>query len=219
MAAAVGLPLAQRRGLRRRYVAGADAVALDVRRAVFGADVARQHLQPALGRGIGGDRLAPELAHHRADVDYFAAALLYHAWDYSLRADEGADEVDVHDLAEVFSAHLRHRDAFDYSGVVDEYVYCAEVAFNLSDERAHRRFVRHVRDVSARLDAFGAVCLHRRVEVFTAAAVECDARSRLRESLRNREAYAVCAARDQRRPSFKRKHVVPHYSRSSLCYT
>src|SRR5699024_8762763 len=41
MAAAVGLALAQRRGLRRLDVARADAVALDVVLAVLGADVAR----------------------------------------------------------------------------------------------------------------------------------------------------------------------------------
>ena len=83
------LPLAQGRGLRRFDIARPDAVALDVAGAVFGADVAREHLQAALGRGVGGNGLAAQLGHHGADVDDFAVALLDHCGDDGLGADEG----------------------------------------------------------------------------------------------------------------------------------
>ena len=84
MTTAVGLDLAQRSGLRGGDVAGSDAVALDVVLAVLGGDVLGQHLQAALGSGVGGDSLAAQLAHHGADVDDLAAALLDHIGDNGL---------------------------------------------------------------------------------------------------------------------------------------
>ena len=138
----------------------------------------------------------------------------YHSRYDGVSAYERADEVYVYDLPEIFRAHFRHRDALYYSCVVDEYVYRAEVFFNVRDERAYRLFVRNVRDVPARLYVLGAVGFHGRVEVFTAPAVEGYASAGLRERRRHCEAYPVCAAGYQRRTSFKRKHVVLHHARS-----
>ena len=91
--AAVGLTLAQRCGLRGGDVAGSDAVALDVVLAVLGGDVLGQHLQAALGSGVGGDSFAAQLAHHGADVDDLAAALLDHIGNDRLGDDEGGVQV------------------------------------------------------------------------------------------------------------------------------
>ena len=98
MTAAVGLDLTQGCGLRGGDVAGSDAVALDVVLAVLGGDVLGQHLQTALGSGVGGDSLAAQLAHHGADVDDLAAALLDHIGNDSLGDDEGGVQVNVDDL-------------------------------------------------------------------------------------------------------------------------
>ena len=59
----------QRRRLRRLDVSRPDAVALDVVFAVLAGNVLRQHLQAALCSRIRAHRLAPQLAHHAADVD------------------------------------------------------------------------------------------------------------------------------------------------------
>ena len=133
MTAAVGLDLAQGRGLRGGDVAGSDAVALDVVLAVLGGDVLGQHLQAALGSGVGGDSLATQLAHHGADVDDLAAALLDHIGDNGLGDDEGGVQVNVDDLTELGSGHLDHRDALDDAGVVDQHVDVTDFGGNFLD--------------------------------------------------------------------------------------
>ena len=57
--------------------------------AVLGGNVLGQHLQTALGSGVGGNRLAAQLAHHGADVDALALALFHHVRQNGLGAVEG----------------------------------------------------------------------------------------------------------------------------------
>ena len=133
MTRAIGLDLAQGRGLRGGDVAGSDAVALDVVLAVLGGNVLGQHLQTALGSGVGGDSLAAQLAHHGADVDDLAAALLDHIGNDSLGNDERCVQVNVDDLTELGSGHLDHRDALDDAGVADQHVDVTDFGGNFLD--------------------------------------------------------------------------------------
>ena len=95
MAAAVRLDLTQGRGLRGGDVAGANAVALNVVLAVLGSNVFGQHLQAALGSRVSGNSLTAQFAHHGADVDDLAAALLDHVGDDGLGNDEGSVQVNI----------------------------------------------------------------------------------------------------------------------------
>ena len=153
MAAAVRLDLTQGRGLRGGDVAGSDAVALDVVLAVLGGDVLGQHLQTALGSGVGGNSLAAQLAHHGADVDDLAAALLDHIGNDSLGDDEGGVQVNVDDLTELGSGHLDHRDALDDAGVVDQHVDVADFLGNLLDHLIDGVLVGDVADIAVGFDA------------------------------------------------------------------
>lgn len=120
MTAAVGLRLAQRRGLRRGNIAGSNAVALDIDFAKLGVNGLGGHLQTTLSGSIAGDGLVAKLAHHRADVDDFAMALGDHTGQAGLGHDERCVEVDVDNAAKVLGAHVEHRGALDDAGVVDQ---------------------------------------------------------------------------------------------------
>ena len=77
--------------------------------AVLGGNVLSQHLQTVLGSGVGGNGFTTQLAHHGADVDDLAAALLDHIGNDRLGDDEGGVQVHVDDLTELGSGHLNHR--------------------------------------------------------------------------------------------------------------
>ena len=203
MTAAVGLALAQRSGLRSGNVAGSYAVALDVVFAVLGADVAGEHLESALCGGVCGNGLTAELAHHGADVDDLAVALLDHAGDNCLGDDVGSDEVDIDDLTEVLCLHLEHRNALDDAGVVDKDVDGAEVALDVCDHLDDVLFIGNVAVVALGVDALFGIGLHSLFHVLLAAAVESDLCAAVCVCLGYRKADTVCRAGDQRNFAFK----------------
>ena len=128
MAAAIGLRLAQRGRLGGGDIAGADAVALDVSSAVLGADVPGQHLQAALGAGVGRNGLPTQLAHHGADIDDLTVALAQHAGNDRFCAKERSHQVNIDDLPEILRRPVRHGDPLDDAGV--ESVLFAAVTAN-----------------------------------------------------------------------------------------
>ena len=197
MAAAVGLRLAQGGGLRGGDVTRTEAVALDVVLSVLRADVARQHLQPALGGSVGRDRLAPQLGHHGADVDNLAMPLLHHGGQHGLRADESARQVHVNDAAELGSVHLVHGDAADDAGVVHQNIHRAQRACNVLHHSPDSKLVGHVAKITVRLDAQLGILGHGAVAVFFTGAVEADGCAYLGVSGGNGKADAVGSARHQ----------------------
>ena len=216
MAAAVRLGLAQWRRLRRGDIPRPDAVALNIVLAVLGTDIPREHFQPALCRGIGGDGLAAKLAHHGADVDYLSVAFAYHAGDDVLCHDERRDEVYIYHLAEIGGLHLQHRDAADYTGVVDKDIYRAEVVLNICDELYNVGLICDVGEIALGVYALGGIGVQRGGHVRLTAAVEGYLRTGIGEGLRNGKADAVCRARDEGDLAFKRKlfkHGAPHFCR------
>ena len=216
MPASVGLPLAQGRGLRRFDIARPDAVALDVVRAVFGADVAREHLQAALGRGIGGNGFAAQLGHHGADVDDFSVTFLDHRGDDGLGADEGGVEVHVDDLAEIVGAHLRHGDALDDARVVDQNVDDADLVLHVCHQGLHRAFISHVADVAMGPDALFCIGGQPLVHQLLTDVVKDDGSTRGGKCLRNGETDAVGAARYPGDFTLQGKSVHIHEKPSSL---
>src|SRR5665647_3904476 len=97
----------QGRGLRRCYIARADAVNLDIELSPFTGKVFCQHLEAAFGRGVCRDCLTAQLAHHRAYIDDLAATLPDHAGCDSLRHNEWSCEINVNDLAVFLHIHLK----------------------------------------------------------------------------------------------------------------
>ena len=203
MTAAVRLTFAQRRGLRGLDVARTDAVALDVRLAILGADVAGQHLQAALSRRVGGNGLTAQLAHHGADVDDLAVALFDHARNAGLGDDERRVQVNVDDLAEIGGAHLQHRDALDDAGVVDQNIDDADFLTDLGDGLLHRFLVGHVADIAVRLDALLFVSGQTLVDQLLIDIVEDDGRARRRIRAGDGEADAVRRAGDEGNLAFQ----------------
>ena len=195
--AAVGLDLAERSGLGSSDVAGADAVALDVVLAVLGADVAGEHLQAALCRCVGGDGLTAQLAHHGADVDDLAVALLDHAGDNMLCHDVGGNQVDIDDLAEVLGLHLQHGNTLDDAGVVDQDVNGAQVPLDVGHQLDHVLLVGDVGIVAVGVDALFMVGSHGGLHVMLAAAVESDLCAGGGIGLGDGKADAVSGAGDQ----------------------
>lgn len=188
---------AQRCSLRRRDVARADAVALDVPVAVLRSDVLRQHLEAAFRRRIRRHRLAPHFTEHRADVDDLAMSLAQHAGQHSLRDDERSRQVDIDNLAEILRRHLEHRDALDDARIVHEDVDGPKLLLDIRDHRTDRLFIRDIADIAMRLNAIFLVVRQRLVHMRLTAAVERDFRARISISLRNRIANAIGRARHQ----------------------
>ena len=197
MTAAIGLDLAQGRGLRGGDVAGSDAVALDVVLAILGGDVLGQHLQTALGSGVGGDSLTAQLAHHGADVDDLAAALLDHIGNDRLGNDEGGVQVNVDDLTELGSGHLDHRDALDDAGVVDQHVDVADFLGDLLDHLIDGVLVGDIADIAVGVDAGFLVGGQALVHQLLLDVVENDGGAAVRHGGGNGKADAIGCAGDE----------------------
>ena len=197
MTGAIGLDLAQRSGLRGGDVAGSDAVALDVVLAVLGGNVLGQHLQTALGSGVGGDSLAAQFAHHGADVDDLAAALLDHIGNDSLGNDEGSVQVNVDDLTELGSGHLDHRDALDDTGVVDQHIDVADLGGDLLDHLIDGVLVGDVADIAVGFDAGFLVGGQALVDQLLLDVVKDDLGAAIGHSGGNGKADAVGSAGDE----------------------
>jgi len=212
MARAVGLDFAQGRGLRRGNVARPYAVALDVVSPIFGADIAGEHLQSALGGGIGRDRLAAELAHHGADVDDFASLALHHFGQHGTAHDVGSHEIHVDDLLELLTLHLMHGDALDDSGVVDKDVYLPYFLVDALHECLYVVLLSHVADVAFHVgDACLLVVVKAPLRGSLVDVVEDDVVDACgHERLRDVEAYAVAGSSDPGVLAFERKWVFSH---------
>ena len=216
VAAAIRLPLPQRGGLGRGDVSGADAVALDVGFAVFRADVPGQHFQAALGRGIGGNRLPAQLAHHGADIDDLAVSLFQHAGNDGLCADKRTNQVDVHHLTEFLGTHFGHRNPLDNTGVVHQNIHTAQIRFDLFHQLLHLGFIRHICDVALGIDSLGGIIRKCLVKVRLAAAVKGDFRACARQRLRNGKPNAVSTAGDKGNFAFQRKKILHIHERVLL---
>ena len=184
-------------------------VALDVVFTVLGADIAGQHLEAALGRRIGGDGLAAEFGHHRADVDDLPFSALHHFGKDGGGDDVRGHEVHVDDLLEFLALHLVHRDALDDAGVVDEDVDLADLGVNALHQGLDGLFVGDVADIAghvrdARLPVVGEAAL----EGGFVDVIENDVlRAGGDESLRDVEADAVGGAGDPGVFAFEGKRV------------
>lgn len=209
---------AQRCSLRRRDVARADAVALDVPVAVLRSDVLRQHLEAAFRRRIRRHRLAPHFTEHRADIDDLAMSLAQHAGQHSFRDDERSRQVDIDNLAEILRRHLEHRDALDDARIVHEDVDGPKLLLDIRDHRTDSLFIRDIADVAMRLNAVFLVVRQRLVHMRLAAAVERDFRARIGISLRDCIANAIGRARHQCHLARQRElfRDIKHHIRSSL---
>ena len=209
MAGAVGLPFAQRGGLGRGDVAGADGVALDVVLAVLTADVAGEHLETALGGGIGAHGLAAQFAHHGADVDDLALAAFHHLRDHGGRADVRAHQVHVNHLLEFGAGHFVHGDALDDAGVVHQDVNLADFLVDAVYQFLHRHFVGHVAHITVHVgDTGGFVGFQALFHGGLVGGVEDDVlHTGFHKSLGNGEANAVCGACHPGILSFERENI------------
>ena len=208
MTAAVGLPLAERGRLWRGNVTGTDSVALYVVFSVFGGNVAGKHFQATLCRCIGGNGLASELGHHRADVDDLAASLGNHSGNHGLGNDERGVQVNVYHLTEILHGHLGHRNALDYPGIVDQNVYRSQFGLYVGHHLLNLGLVGYVTDISAGFYALGPVVLQGLLQMMCAPAVECDSGSCLCVCLRNRETYSIGGSGHQCDLAFEREWIV-----------
>ena len=135
-------------------------------------------------------------------------ALLQHPGNDRFGADEGADQVDVHHLAEVLGGHLGHGDALDDAGVVHQNVHTPQVGLDFAHQLRHLLLRRDVGDVAPGVDALGAVVGQGIVQVGLAAAVEGDFRPRSGQRLGDGKADAVGPTGHQGRFAFQGKHLL-----------
>ena len=160
MTAAIGLDLAQGRGLGGGNVAGTHAVALDVVLAVLRGDVLGQHLQRTLGGGVGRNGLAAQLAHHGADVDDLARALFHHVGQHGLGAVESTAHMDVDHTHKVGVAHLDHGHALHQTGVVHQNVHRPDLGLDLCHHGVYGVLVGNVCHIAVGVDAGSLVGGH-----------------------------------------------------------
>ena len=197
MAAAVRLDLTQGRGLRGGDVAGANAVALNVVLAVLGSNVFGQHLQAALGSSVSGNSLTAQFAHHGADVDDLAAALLDHVGDDGLGNDKGSVQVNINDLTELCSGHFAHGNALDDTGVVDQNVDVADFLGDLLDHGVDGVLVGNIADIAMGSDASLFVSGQTFINQFLLDIIENDGSAAVCHSGGDSKTDAVRSAGDQ----------------------
>ena len=117
----------------------------DVVRAQLDAGLTGQHAHPALGQAVGGVAGHRPVLVHRGDVDDPApAALGDHLLGGQLGAEEGALQVDLHDLFVLGLGRVQHRGAGLDAGVVDHDVEAAHFLHRLVDEHLQVGDLAHV---------------------------------------------------------------------------
>ena len=154
MSGAVRLDLTERSSLRCCDIPRSDTVALNVVLTVLRRNISCKHFQSALCSCVCRYSLTSELTHHRADVDDLSVTLLDHSRNDCLGYDKRCVQVDVDDLSELGSLHLKHRDTFDDSCIVDKNIDCSDFLLDLCHHGFHLFLVCHVADIAVCLDAF-----------------------------------------------------------------
>ena len=173
--------------------------------AVLGADVLREHLQTALGRRVCGNGLAAQLAHHGADVDDLAVALLDHGGDDGLGNDEGSVQVHVDNLTELSGGHLAHGNTLDDTGVVNQDVDHADFLLNGGNQRIDGILIGNVAHITVGFDASLFVSGDSLVHQLLLDVVKADGRAALGHTAGNGEADAVGSAGNQGDLTFQRE--------------
>ena len=148
MTAAVRLTLAEGSRLGCGNVARSDAIALNVVLTIFRADIAGQHLQSALGSGIGGNSLTAQLTHHGADVDDLSVSLFDHVGNHGLGTDEWCIQVDIDHSAEIGCGHFNHRDSLNDTGIIDKNINDTDFFFDLANGFLDLIFLGHIADIA-----------------------------------------------------------------------
>ena len=209
MAAAIRLQLAQRSRLRGSDIARAKAVALDVVSTVFGADVAGEHLQTALGCCVGAHGLATQLRHHGADVDNLTLTTLHHLGQYSRRHDERTYQVDVDNLLELCAFHLVHRDTFDDAGIVHKDVDVTHLGVDFLNHLFHLVFFRNIANIAVHVsDTCVSIVLQTAGKELLVDVVEDNVLDTCcNKSFSNVEANAVRRTGDEGVLTFQRKRI------------
>ena len=118
MPGTVGLHFAQRSSLRSRYITRTDAITLYIILTILGSNITGQHFQSTFGGSISRNRFAPQLTHHRADVDNLSMAFSDHPRYHRLRHDKRSIQVNIDHLTKFSSTHFGHRNPLDDAGVV-----------------------------------------------------------------------------------------------------
>src|SRR5690606_29566054 len=116
--------------LRGLIVSRADSVYLHIEFAPLRSEVSCEHLQPAFGSGISGNRIATKFAHHRANIDNFSRLAFNHSSSSILCHNKWTHEVDVDHPPEVVGFHFRRGYTLYYSRVVYQDVYRAHLSFD-----------------------------------------------------------------------------------------
>ena len=148
MTTSIGLALTKRSCLRGGYVTRTDTITLDIVLTILRTNVAGEHFQSTLCGCIGTNSLAPQLTHHRADVDNLAFAALHHLGQHGRRTNKGSHKVDVDDLLELGAFHLVHGNALDDTGVVDKNVNLADFFVDGFHKGFHVIFLSNITDVA-----------------------------------------------------------------------
>ena len=153
MSGAVRLDLTERSGLRCCNITRSDTIALNVVLAVLRRDISCKHFQSALCSCVCRYGLTAELTHHRADVDDLSMTLLNHSWNDCLGYNKRCVQVNIDDLSELGRLHLKHRNTFDDSCIVDKNVDRSDFLLDLCHHGFHLLLVCHVADITVCLDA------------------------------------------------------------------
>ena len=206
MTGTVSLSFTQRSGLRSCDITRTDTITLDVIFAIFGSDIASQHLQTTFGGSISRYGLTAEFAHHRADIDDLSVSFLDHGRNNCFRDDKRTVQVDIDHLAEFGSRHFHHRDTFDDTGVVHhlhqqivpgnpgvvhQNIDYAYLLFDLCNESIHLLFIRHVANITVSFDTFSFIGSETLIHQFLFDIVKHDSSTGFSERRRNRKPDTV----------------------------
>ena len=191
MTGTVSLSFTQRSGLRSCDITRTDTITLDVIFAIFGSDIASQHLQTTFGGSISRYGLTAEFAHHRADIDDLSVSFLDHGRNNCFRDDKRTVQVDIDHLAEFGSRHFHHRDTFDDTGVVHQNIDYAYLLFDLCNESIHLLFIRHVANITVSFDTFSFIGSETLIHQFLFDIVKHDSSTGFSERSRNRKPDTV----------------------------
>jgi len=186
---------APRRGARRRPrpLAPGGNDRLDPVRAPICTHAARQVADGPLGRGVGRDGWARELALHRGDIDDLATPPRNHPSRHGLAHEERTGDIRFEQLTPAFDGEILERRPELHPGIVDQDVDRADFGLDLLDRAFRRHLLGHVEGETGGARNRGSSSF----ELGAVAPVQHDSCAVFGQPLRQRKADALARAGDQ----------------------
>ena len=179
-------------------IARGEGIHLDATRSKIGAHALREHRHSSFGRRIGCDAWPTELRLHRPNIDDFSSPTRHHPASDGLANEKYTGQVGRDQVVPIRQGELDERVATLDSCIVHQNVEGADLGLDTGNANSHLRRIRHIKYSR---EHCGAGCAGQfsssGFENDGVAAVQHDARTRLRETRCKGKADASAGSGDE----------------------